>query len=133
MHAPVIERLRAHGVAPSAQRIAIATVLLESGRHLSADEVLTRAAAMVPSISRATVYAALALFTERGLLRRLERDLGRIVYDAKLEQHHHFVDERGEIFDLPAGSLRVDGLETLDDIEVERVEIIVRGKRRTPL
>ncbi|MCU1279254.1 MAG: hypothetical protein JWM53_2800, partial [bacterium] len=37
--------LRAHGVQPSAQRLAVATYLLDTDEHPSAEEVLRRAKA----------------------------------------------------------------------------------------
>ncbi|MFW6198056.1 MAG: Fur family transcriptional regulator, partial [Myxococcota bacterium] len=50
------EVLRAHGVQPSAQRVAVADYVLRTEEHPSADQVFARVRSGFPMISRATVY-----------------------------------------------------------------------------
>jgi Fe2+ or Zn2+ uptake regulation protein/O6-methylguanine-DNA--protein-cysteine methyltransferase len=63
------ELLRSRGMRSTPQRRAILGVF-QGGRteHLSADEVYAQASRVVPELSRATVYATLAEFSELGLL-----------------------------------------------------------------
>ena len=63
------EWLRARGLRSTPQRRAILGVF-RGGRteHLSADEVYSQAVRVLPDLSRATVYATLAEFSELGLL-----------------------------------------------------------------
>ena len=70
--------LRAHGVQPSAQRLAVAAYVLDTDEHPSAEEVLYQAKARLPMISRATVYNTLNLFVEKGLMRELVLAEGRM-------------------------------------------------------
>lgn len=123
------ELLRAHDVSPTPRRLAIARYVLCTDEHPSADRVLEVVRREVPTLSRATVYSTLATFVERGLLRRVELDVGVVLFDPNLAPHHHFVDEQGRVTDLPADALKVQGLDALEGIVVERVEVVVRGRR----
>ena len=132
--APVTEtlmhKLRAHGIQPSAQRLAVATVVLGTDQHPSADEVHTRALAVLPSLSRATVYNTLNLFVEKGLLRALTLAEGRVVFDPHTAPHHHFIDEpSGHIYDLPWDALEVRHIDELEGFSIRDYQVVVRGKR----
>jgi Fur family iron response transcriptional regulator len=95
---------------------------------------MSRVRKRFPMISRATVYNTLNLFVEKGLLRSLVLAEGRVVYDPKVEPHHHFIDEHtGRISDLPWDALKVSNLEALDGIEVREYQVVVRGRRSSPL
>jgi len=128
----VAERLRAHGITPTHQRIEIAQVLLERGEHLSADKVLKLVNARYAEASKATVYNTLRLFVEKKLIRELVVDSTRTVYDPNTKPHHHRYDgATGELVDIPAEGVRVVGLPRLPVGTVtEGVDIIVRTRRR---
>lgn len=66
--------LRDHGLPVTAQRLAIAEVLLQSERHLSADDVATELQRRQSGIGLATVYRTIELLLKSGLL--VERDFG---------------------------------------------------------
>ena len=66
--------LRDHGLPVTAQRLAIAEVMLRSERHLSADEVAGELARRDSGIGLATVYRTIDLLLKSGLL--VERDFG---------------------------------------------------------
>jgi Fur family iron response transcriptional regulator len=77
------------------------------------------------------VYNTLNLFVEKGLLRELIIEEGHVVFDPRLDAHHHFVDVKsGQIFDLPVGAVSLGPLTGLDDFVVEEVQVVVRGTRR---
>ncbi len=125
------ERLRQHGVQPSAQRVAIAEYVLATDEHPSAEQVWDRVRTRFPMVSRATVYNTLHVLVDRGLLRELVLAEGRIVYDPKLDPHHHFVDDdSGAIHDVPWSALRVSGVDALDGLEVREHQVVLRGRRR---
>ena len=125
-------RLAGCGIGPSTQRLAIAEAVLTSDRHPSAEAVLAAVSSRLPSISRATVYATLALFVERGLLRELALQEGRVVFDPKLEPHHHFIDEAsGRIVDVPWESLAVSGVSGLTHLVVREFQVVLRGSLRS--
>jgi len=63
---------------------------VQGSGHLTADEVHERARALVPEVSRATVYNVLAAFVEAGMLRAVE-SRGAVLYDPNTDPtHHHF-------------------------------------------
>jgi Fur family transcriptional regulator, iron response regulator len=122
--------LRAHGIQPSAQRLAVATYVLDTDEHPSAEEVLRRAKAHLPMISRATVYNTLNRFVANGLVRELVLAEGRSVFDCNLEQHHHFIDDAtGTIHDVPWDALRVSRVERLAGYEVKEYMVVLRGTK----
>ena len=84
------ELLRARGMRSTPQRRAILSVFA-GGRteHLAADEVYARASRLVPELSRGTVYATLAEFSELGLLSAFGTP-EPVRYETNLEPHAHF-------------------------------------------
>jgi O-6-methylguanine DNA methyltransferase len=60
-----------------------------AAEHLSADEVYARAAESLPELSRGTVYATLAEFTEAGLLASFGTP-EPVRYETNTEAHAHF-------------------------------------------
>lgn len=130
MPANTVELLRAHGIQPSAQRVAIAEFVLASRAHPSADQVLEAVQTRLPVISRATVYNTLHLLVENGLLRELDLAEGRVVYDPKLDRHHHFIDEAsGAILDVPWEALEIRGVEKLPGYQVSEYQVVLRGRQ----
>jgi Fur family iron response transcriptional regulator len=122
-------RLRAAGVRPSAQRMAVAQYVLTTDEHPSAEQVLTRVAERFPFLSRATVYNTLNLFVKEGLLKQLVLSEGKVVFDPKLERHHHFIDDAtGQIEDIPWGSVKV-GDARLDGYSVREYMVVLRGRK----
>jgi Fur family transcriptional regulator, iron response regulator len=129
MDTAVVERLREHGVQPSAQRVAVAEYVFETDSHPSADEVWARVKARFPMISRATVYNTLHLFVKQGLLRELHLAEGRVVFDPKIEKHHHFIDESsGAIHDVPWDAIKVGDVQKLQGFEVRDYQVVMRGR-----
>jgi Fur family iron response transcriptional regulator len=81
-------------------------------------------------ISRATVYNTLNLFVREGLLRQLVLAEGKVVFDPKVEPHHHFVDDAtGEIHDIPWDALDVRRVEALKGVNVREYQVVLRGRR----
>ena len=124
------EILRAHGIQPSAQRLAVAAYVLDTDAHPSAEDVLQHAKAKMPTLSRATVYNTLNLFAEKGLVRELVLAEGKSVFDCNLTQHHHFIDETtGAIHDVPWDAVRVSHVDRLSGYEVKEYMVVMRGTR----
>ncbi len=127
----VMAQLNEHGIQPSAQRVAVAEYVLKTDEHPSADRVWARVKARFPMISRATVYNTLHLFVEKGLLRELHLSPDSVVFDPKLEAHHHLVDEdSGRIHDVPWSAVQVRSIGRVDGFEVSDYQVVMRGKRR---
>lgn len=94
---PVVERfvgyLREHNLPVTAQRLAIADVLLTSERHLSAEEVAQEVSARGRAVGTATVYRTIDTLLESGLV--VERDFGegfrRFEPARDIPHHEHLV------------------------------------------
>ena len=121
------ELLRARGMRSTPQRRAILSVFA-GGRteHLSADEVYARASRGLSELSRATVYATLAEFSELGLLSAFGSP-EPVRYETNLEPHAHFRCRLClRIFDLVGGQ-QDPGDITDPGFVVERVETRAEG------
>lgn len=82
--------LRRHNLRSTPQRRAILTAFRGARtEHLSAEEVLARAARGVPEIGRGTVYATLAELAEVGLLASVGSS-DPVRYETNLAPHDHF-------------------------------------------
>lgn len=85
--------LREHNLPVTAQRLAIADVLLTSERHLSAEDVAKEVSARGKAVGTATVYRAIDTLLESGLL--VERDFGegfrRFEPARDVPNHEHLV------------------------------------------
>lgn len=125
-----MESLRASGIQPSAQRVAVGAYVLATEDHPSADQVFRRVKKGFPLVSRATVYNTLNLFVNKGLLRAVVLAPGKVVFDPKTEAHHHFIDEQtGEIVDVPWDAVAVSRVERLRDLDVREYQVVMRGRR----
>jgi Fe2+ or Zn2+ uptake regulation protein len=128
-----LETLRGAGIQPSSQRLAVAAYVLHTEDHPSADEVWQNVRSTLPMVSRATVYNTLNLFVEKGILRQFVLKEGHVVFDPKIEPHHHFIDnDTGQIHDVPWNAVRVTpaDLPGLPDLEVKEYQVIFRGTRK---
>jgi Fur family transcriptional regulator, iron response regulator len=125
----VLEQLKAAGLRPTRQRLALAKLLLESGpRHVTAEELFHEARNAGIPVSLATVYNTLHQFTSVGLLREVVVDMGQSYFDTNISHHHHFFDETtGELTDIAAQEIEIHRLPSPPEgSEIERVEVIVR-------
>jgi Fe2+ or Zn2+ uptake regulation protein len=130
MATTTVETLARAGIQPSAQRVAVADYVLETEEHPSAEQVWARVKERFPMLSRATVYNTLNLFVEKGLLRELVLAEGKVVFDPKLEPHHHFIDDETQnIVDIPWSALQVNHIDALRGFDVREYQVVLRGRR----
>ena len=123
--------LQRYDITPTAQRLAVASVILQTDRHPSADEIFTAVNGSHPRVSKATIYNTLNLFVDKGLCRALTLREGRVVYDPNMAPHHHLVDETsGRIYDLPENSLSVTLHTPIEGFDVTTMEVVVRANPR---
>lgn len=122
------------GVLHTPQRLEIAQILLEKPQHLSAEQIIDRLRAGGSRVSKATVYNTLNLFSERGLVRECIVDPERRFYDSTTEAHHHFyVQETGELIDIPAADIEFSSLPQVpEDGRLDVVEVTIRVSRKPP-
>ena len=95
--------LRERGQRATPQRLAIARVLTDLDRHVTAEHVHGEVSSRMPGVSLPTVYATLDLLEELGLARRVATEGGAVVYDPRTDEHHHLVCRGcGAILDVDA-------------------------------
>jgi Fe2+ or Zn2+ uptake regulation protein/O6-methylguanine-DNA--protein-cysteine methyltransferase len=119
--------LRDRGMRSTPQRRAILSVF-GGGRteHLSADEIYARAMRSLTDLSRATVYATLADFSEVGLLSSFGTP-EPVRYERNFEPHAHFTCRLClRIFDLQSGQQDPSAI-TDPGFTIERIETRVEG------
>ena len=125
--------LESRGVTPTEQRLEVGSVILRRPQHMSADEILAEVNRERSCVSKATVYNTLKLFVERGLVREINVDPARMLYDSTTRPHHHFYNaDTGELSDIETGAIEISSKPRLPDGTVEdSVEVIIRIRNRT--
>ena len=98
----IIYRCEKNGLRMTEQRRVVAQVLEISNDHPDVEELYFRASKLDPRISIATVYRAVKLFEESGILEKLEFGDGRARYeDADRDHHDHLIDmQTGEVIEF---------------------------------
>jgi Fe2+ or Zn2+ uptake regulation protein len=126
----IIQVLRRHGIQATPQRIAVAEYVRAAKTHPSADRVWEQVRRRCPTLSRATVYNTLNLFAEKGLIKAQVLKEGTVVFDPRVDAHHHFIDlDTGKIYDVPWEALKVSGQKALRDFDVREYQVIMRGRK----
>ena len=122
------DKLRAHGINPTHQRIEIAFALFSRHEHLSADQVMAIVNERHFETSKATVYNTLNLFLDKKLIREVIVDPNKVFYDPNTEPHYHLYDlQSGRLTDIDAADVRVTGLPSLPSgMVTEGMDIIIR-------
>lgn len=125
------ERLRAVGLRPTRQRVALGWLLFGRGdRHLCAETLFDEATRARVPVSLATIYNTLNQFTQAGLLREIALDGSRTYFDTNISHHHHFFIDGVGLTDIPERDVVVSNLPTPPEgMEVDRVEVVVRLKK----
>jgi Fur family transcriptional regulator, iron response regulator len=124
-----LERLRAAGLRPTRQRLALTRLLFDGAdRHVTAEQLHGEAVADLVRVSLATVYNTLHQFTTAGLLREVVVEPGRSYFDTNTSDHHHFYfEQEGRLQDIPGEEVRVSTLPAPPvGTSVARVDVIVR-------
>ncbi len=127
--------LRRAGMRLTRQRIALGRLLYASGdRHLTAEMLYEEARRARIPVSLATVYNSLHQFAEAGLLRELPVDGPRMWFDTNTREHHHFlIEDENRLVDIPRDGVSIAHVADVpDDMEIERVEVVIRLRRKTP-
>lgn len=129
----LVTKLRAAGLRPTRQRIALGKLLFAGGdRHVTAESLHLEAGKAGARLSLATVYNTLHQFTSARLLRHVVVDCEKTYFDTNTGDHHHFyIEDQGLLMDIPGDAVRIDGLPRAPNgTEVERVDVVVRLKPR---
>jgi Fur family ferric uptake transcriptional regulator len=123
--------LRQHGLQVTAQRLAVLRAVCERP-HSTADDVDKFARAAIGAISRQAVYDALALLTDKGLIRRIEPARSSALYEKRVgDNHHHLVcRECSRVLDVDCAVGYTPCLTAADDAgyEIDEAEVVFWGR-----
>jgi Fur family iron response transcriptional regulator len=124
--------LEKRGIQPTPQRMRIAELLFARDQHLTADQIIDKLAAGGARVSKATVYNTLNLFAQKGLLKALQVDPERGLFDSNVRPHHHIhVEDTGELIDVPPGAVQFAKLPPLPPgTESVAVDVVIRVRRQ---
>jgi Fur family iron response transcriptional regulator len=128
-YAVAFERLKAVGLRPTRQRLALARLLFEAGdRHVTAEQLHGEARAAKVRLSLATVYNTLHQFTAHHMLREVVVAPGRSYFDTNTTDHHHFFcEDDGRLEDIPGDHVALAKLPgPPEGTRLRRVDVIVR-------
>jgi Fur family peroxide stress response transcriptional regulator len=128
----IIERLKDGRVTLTPQRMAVAEFLSKSKNHPTADEIHKDIQKRYPTMSIATIYSALELFKELGVIQELSiRKRGKACFDPNPNIHHHLLCRTcGKIvdidFDYPH-NCPIIAKENINGCKVEEVQAYLYG------
>ena len=104
--------------------------------HVTAEVVYGHVSTQMPGVSLPTVYAALELLQQLGVIRRVATEGGTVVWDARVADHHHAVCTRcGVIVDVDAELDQSSVMAAAQDagFAVDDAQLVVpRAVRRLP-
>ena len=124
----ILSLLERNKISATSQRVAIAAIILDKPQHLSAEQVLRRAVEHAVNVSKATVYNTLNLFTEKGLLKEVIVESGKVFFDSNTSEHFHFYNEKtGELHDFQLDELLISKMPDLPNNTVKTsMDVIVK-------
>ncbi len=128
-YAQALRQLKACGLRPTRQRLALAKLLIETHpRHVTAEELFQEARQQGIPVSLATVYNTLHQFTSAGLMGEVVAGSGQSYFDTNPHSHWHYFDKNsGEIIDVPDGSIEFTKLpEPPHGKVIDRIDVVVR-------
>ncbi len=124
-----LEQIRAAGLRPTRQRLALAKLLFGGGgRHITAEMLHAEAQAEKIQVSLATVYNTLHQFTDAGMLREIVVDASRSYFDTTTHDHHHyFFEKSGILSDIPEDCISFAKTpEAPEGMAIKSVDVVVR-------
>jgi Fe2+ or Zn2+ uptake regulation protein len=123
--------LRRHGLQVTAQRLAVLRAVAERP-HSTADDIGTAVRAEIGAVSRQAVYDALAVLTDKGVLRRIQPAGSPARYEDRVgDNHHHLICRTcGRMVDVDCAVGDTPCLIAADDwgYEVDEAEVIYWGR-----
>ena len=86
-----VDLLHRHHVQVTAQRLAVLRAV-SARPHATAEEIANLVRAEIGAVSRQAVYDALGIFTDKGIIRRIQPGRSPARYEDRVgDNHHHLV------------------------------------------
>ncbi len=131
MPADPLDLLREHGVQVTPQRLAVLRAV-SSQPHITADGVTEVVRAEIGSISRQSVYDALAMLDDVGLVRRIQPIGSAALYEDRVNDNHHHLICRdcGRVVDVDCAVGSAPCLTPADDngFQIDEAEVAYWGR-----
>jgi Fe2+ or Zn2+ uptake regulation protein len=126
--------LRERGLHVTAQRLAVFRAVADQP-HSSADDIDKSVRAEIGAISRQAVYDALAMLTEKGLVRRIQPAGSPARYEDRIDDNHHHLICRtcNRMVDVDCAVGYTPCLTAADDAgyEIDEAEVVFWGRCST--
>ncbi len=123
--------LRRHGMQVTAQRLAVLRAVSDEP-HSTADDIYTVVRAKIGAISRQAVYDALAVLTDKGILRRIQPAGSPARFENRVgDNHHHLICRTcNRMVDVDCAVGDTPCLTAADDAgyEIDEAEVIYWGQ-----
>ena len=125
------ERLRASGIRPTKQRLAICKILFDRKKtfHFTVEKLqkITERESK-EKISVATLYNTVQAFKEKGYLKEITIKGNKTFFDTNTKHHHHFYDEdMSRLIDIEDKNISVNYLpKTPSGKKIKSVEVLVK-------
>ena len=125
------ERLRASGLRPTKQRIAICKVLFDKKEtfHFTIENLKKIIEKLSKKkISLATLYNTVNAFKDKGYLREITLKGNKTFFDTNTKHHHHFYDEdMSQLVDIEDKNISISNLpKTPIGKKLKSVEVLVK-------
>ena len=125
------ERLRASGLRPTKQRLAICKILFdrEETFHFTIEKlkkIIEKGSKK--KISLATLYNTVHALKEKGYLKEISLKRNKTFFDTNTKHHHHFYDEDlSQLVDIEDKNILVGNLpKTPNGKKIKSVEVLVK-------
>ena len=125
------ERLRASGLRPTKQRLAVCKILFDRKEtfHFTIEKLkkITEKDSR-KKISLATLYNTVHAFKKSGYLKEISLKGNKTFFDTNTKNHHHFYDEdTGKLFDIKNEDMIVSKVPNIPDgKKMREMEITIR-------
>ena len=125
-------RLTDCGIRPTAQRVRIATLLLSSPQHLSAEQILAQSARARGAGLQGHGLQHAQPVRRPGLIRQLSVDGSRAWFDSNVDPHYHFHDlSTGALIDVPVPAVEFSRLPAPPPgTEVAGIDLVIRLRKK---
>ena len=126
-----IERLKASGLRPTRQRLALSKILFDKKETFHFTIEMLKKIVKKNSkekISTATLYNTVHAFKDRGYLKEISLKGNKTFFDTNTKNHHHFCDEdMSQLIDIKDNNISVHNLpKTPKGKKIKSIEVLVK-------
>ena len=125
------ERLRASGLRPTKQRLAICKILFNRKEtfHFTIDQLKKIAEKNIKKkISLATLYNTVHAFEKKGYLKEISLKGNKTFFDTNTKNHHHFYDEEtSQLSDIKNENISINNIPNIPNgKKIQDIEVTIK-------